>query len=44
MFQNVNINTTWGAIPFMLFALFQAKFHNHHTNIDNQLPSPKEFV
>ncbi|MFT5251898.1 MAG: Amt family ammonium transporter [Flavobacteriales bacterium] len=26
MFQNVNINTTWGTIPFMLFALFQAKF------------------
>jgi Amt family ammonium transporter len=25
MFQNVNINTAWG-IPFMLFALFQAKF------------------
>ena len=26
MFQNVNINTAWGTIPFMLFALFQAKF------------------
>jgi Amt family ammonium transporter len=35
MFQNVNINT-WGTIPFMLFALFQAKFCNHHTSIDNR--------
>jgi Amt family ammonium transporter len=26
MFQNVNINTAYGTIPFMLFALFQAKF------------------
>ena len=26
MFQNVGINTAWGTIPFMLFALFQAKF------------------
>jgi ammonium transporter, Amt family len=26
MFQGVGINTAWGTIPFMLFALFQAKF------------------
>jgi len=26
MFQNVNVTTAWGTIPFMLFALFQAKF------------------
>jgi Amt family ammonium transporter len=26
MFRNVGITTTWGTIPFMLFALFQAKF------------------
>jgi len=26
MFQNVGITSAWGTIPFMLFALFQAKF------------------
>jgi len=26
MFDGVNISTAWGTIPFMLFALFQAKF------------------
>lgn len=26
MFKNVGITTAWGTIPFMLFALFQAKF------------------
>lgn len=26
MFEGVNISTAWGTIPFMLFALFQAKF------------------
>ncbi|MCG9793596.1 ammonium transporter [Flavobacterium algicola] len=26
MFQNVDIHTAWGTIPFLLFALFQAKF------------------
>ncbi len=26
MFQNVGVTTAWGTIPFMLFALFQAKF------------------
>jgi Amt family ammonium transporter len=26
MFKNVGISTAWGTIPFMLFALFQAKF------------------
>lgn len=26
MFKNVGVTTAWGTIPFMLFALFQAKF------------------